>query len=63
MIKEGGNPTLRLNRITKNRDRAIRVYDGGQGVFEDNDLRGNVKGAWEVSPECQDKVKRTRNRE
>jgi F-box protein 11 len=62
-IKKGGNPTLRRNRISKNGVQAIRVHRGGQGVFEDNDLRGNDKGAWDISPDCEDKVKRVRNQE
>lgn len=62
-IREGGNPILRSNRISKNSYEAIWVHDGGQGTFEDNDLRGNEKGAWDISPDCQDKVKRARNQE
>jgi len=62
-IKEGGNPTLRNNRISKNGRVAIWIYNGGQGLFEDNDLRENVEGAWNISPDCQDKVKRRRNQE
>ncbi len=62
-IHGGADPRLRRNRISKNGYRASRVYDGGQGVFEDNDLRGNTEGAWDVSPDCQDKVERTRNQE
>ncbi len=62
-IREGGNPTFRSNRISKNGYTAIRVYDGGQGVFEDNDLRGNDGGAWDVAPDCEDKVTRTGNQE
>ncbi|MDX8400010.1 MAG: right-handed parallel beta-helix repeat-containing protein [Gallionellaceae bacterium] len=62
-IFEGGNPTLRRNRITNNNYEAIWIYEDGQGVFEENDLRGNKKGAWDIAPECLDKVTRTRNQE
>ncbi len=62
-IREWGNPTLRRNRISKNSYRAIFIHDGGQGVFEDNDLRKNARGAWNISPDCQDKVTRSGNQE
>jgi parallel beta-helix repeat protein len=62
-IKRGGNPALRRNRISKNGYEAIWVHDGGCGLFEDNDLRGNPKGAWDIAPDCVDKVKRARNQE
>ena len=62
-IKTGGNPTLRRNRITENKHEAIWVYELGQGVFVENDLRGNAKGAWDIAPECLDKVTRERNQE
>ena len=62
-ITNGGNPSLRRNHITKNKYEAIWVYEGGQGVFEQNDLRGNLGGAWDISSECLDKVTRTQNQE
>ncbi len=62
-IKGGGNPTLRRNRITKNATEAVWVHDGGQGVFEDNDLRGNTKVAWNIAPDCLEKVTRKGNKE
>jgi len=40
-IKTGGNATSH-NRVSGNGSAAIRVYDGGGGVVEDNDLRGSV---------------------
>ena len=60
---QGGNPTVRRNRISKNGYEAIWVHDGGQDVFEDNDLRENAKGVWDISADCLDKVKRVRNQE
>jgi F-box protein 11 len=60
-IREGGNPTLRRNRIHDGKAVGVFVHKNGQGTLEDNDLRGNAKGAWDVSPDSQDKVKRTRN--
>ena len=62
-IKEGGNPTLRRNRIAENGYQAVWIYNGGQGTFEDNDLRGNTRGAWLVAEDCKDKVIRRRNQE
>jgi len=61
-IKTGANPTLRRNQIIKNAD-AVWVYEGGLGVFEENDLRENKRGAWDVAPECLAKVTRTGNLE
>jgi parallel beta-helix repeat protein len=62
-VRHGGKPIVRRNRISQNARHAIRVYDGGQGVFEHNDLRGNAAGPWDVSAECQDKVRRKGNQE
>ena len=62
-IKTGGNPTLRNNQITKNTYQAIWVHQGGQGVFEGNDLWGNAGGAWNIAPECLEHVTRTDNQE
>lgn len=62
-IRTGGNPTVRGNRISKNTSKAIYVHDGGGGVFEGNDLRGSKTGAWDISPDCLDKVKREGNLE
>ncbi|MDO8490814.1 MAG: right-handed parallel beta-helix repeat-containing protein, partial [Dehalococcoidia bacterium] len=62
-ISEGGNPTLRRNRINKNSYEAVWVYKNGSGTIEDNDLRENARGAWDISPDCQDKVTRRGNQE
>jgi len=60
-VKTGGNPTLRRNRINKNGFEAIYIHDGGLGTFEANDLRGNAAGAWDVSPDCMEKITRAGN--
>ena len=52
MIRSGGNPTLRSNRIHKNAYWAIWIYDDGSGTFENNDLRGNPDGAWHIASDC-----------
>jgi F-box protein 11 len=62
-IREGGNPTLRRNRISENGYQAIWVYDGGGGVLEDNNLRGNTKGARDIAKDCETKVTRKDNQE
>ena len=62
-IKTGGNPTVRRNRISKNGSHGVRVDEDGGGVIEDNDLRGNTAGAWDIAPDCESKVMRTRNQE
>jgi hypothetical protein len=62
-IKSGGRLTVRRNRIVKNGYTAVHIHDGGSGVFEENDLQGNAKGAWDISPDCLDKVTLAQNRE
>jgi hypothetical protein len=32
-------------------------------MAEDNDLRGNKRGAWNIAADSKDKVKRAHNRE
>ena len=56
-----GNPTLRRNRVHKNGWQAIHIHDGGAGTFENNDLRGNVFGAWDLAPNCLPNVTRFGN--
>jgi len=62
-IKTGGNPTVRRNRITKNGYEAVWVYEAGGGTIEDNDLRDNAEGAWDVSEDSMQNLKRARNKE
>ena len=62
-IKEGGNPTVRRNRITDNGYEAVWVYEGGRGTFEGNDLRGNKRGAWDIAADCADNISRKDNQE
>jgi hypothetical protein len=57
---------LRRNRINKNGyeangNAAISVVRGGAGFFEENDLRGNAKGAWLISADSESKVVRKGN--
>jgi parallel beta-helix repeat protein len=54
-ITTGGNPGIRKNRISGN-ELAIFINAGGRGIFEGNDLRGNKRGAWDISPDCLDKI-------
>jgi F-box protein 11 len=61
-IIRGGNLTLRRNRIYEN-GLAAWLYDGGGGIIEDNDLRGNIFGAWLISADSEPNVKRARNLE
>jgi F-box protein 11 len=62
-IKEEGNPTLRHNRINKNGYEAVWVSHGGSGIIEDNDLRDNARGPWDIAADCEPNVKRARNLE
>ena len=62
-IKTGGNPTLRCNRIDNSGYVAVFVSNGGGGTIEDNDLRGNAKGAWDISADSEPNIRRARNKE
>jgi hypothetical protein len=44
----GSHVTVRRNRITRSDDRAIRVAEGATCVAENNDLRGNKGGVWNI---------------
>jgi len=63
LIWTGGSPTMSHNRIFQNGQTGIRIMEGGGGIFENNDLRGNAKGAWEISPDCEANVQRRGNKE
>ena len=62
-IRSGGNPTVRGNRINRNTYEAVWIREGGKGVVEDNDLTGNVRGAWDIAKDCEPNVTRARNLE
>jgi F-box protein 11 len=61
-VTKAGNPTLRRNRISKNRYEGVWIYDNGAGVFDGNDLRDNVRGAWAIDPSSEANVTRTNNK-
>lgn len=63
VIGERGSPILRLNRINRNGGEAIRVLKNGSGTIEDNDLRDNLKGAWIISKDVEQNIKRSGNLE
>jgi hypothetical protein len=42
---------------------AVWVHDGGGGTIKDNDLRGNARGAWDVSADSEPNLRRARNKE
>ena len=56
-----GAPVMRRNRINKNLYEAIWISDAGSGVYEDNDLRDNGRGAWDVEAPPSAELKRARN--
>ena len=62
-IHGGADPRLRRNRINKNGYMAVLVFGGGGGTIEDNDLRGNGRGAWYVSADSEPNLRRARNKE
>jgi len=59
-IRSGGNPTLRGNGIHQH-SHAIWISQGGAGTFQNNDLRDNVLGAWDIAADCLPNVKRSGN--
>ena len=56
-------PTLRRNVIKNNGHLAIWIYENGGGTFEDNDLRDNSRGPWDISEDSEANVKRSGNKE
>ena len=52
----------RGNRINRNAQYAIRIDAGAGGQFEDNDLTGNLRDAWDIDRSSFGKVMRTKNK-
>ncbi|MEY9488516.1 parallel beta-helix repeat protein [Streptomyces calvus] len=63
VIATSGKSNVRANRIKGNGYEAIWIYEGGGGVVEHNDLRGNAMGAWDLAADCKDNVFRAHNKE
>ncbi len=63
VIGQCGNPVLRRNRINRNCGEAIRILERGSGTIENNDLRNNIKGAWKISKDVEQSLKRSGNLE
>ena len=61
LVRTGGDPVVRGCRINRNGAEAVRVREQGAGTFEDCDVTGNGKGAWDLSPGCR--VQRRGNKE
>ena len=49
--------------INKNEYAANSTKGGCSGIIEDNDLRDNIGGAWDIDDESEPNVKRARNLE
>jgi parallel beta-helix repeat protein len=62
-IKDGAVVEVRGNRIVNNGGFGVRVEGRGKGVFENNDLRGNKKGAWDIQKDNLPNVQRSGNLE
>jgi len=60
IVHSGGNPTLRRNRIHDGKSFGISI-DNGHGTFEENDLRNNKKGAWDISGKSKSYIQRIKN--
>jgi F-box protein 11 len=63
LIVNGASPKLSGNRINSNEGPAIRISEGGGGLFEDNVLTGNSQGAWDIAEDCTANVTHARNKE
>ena len=59
-IKEGGNPTVRRNRIHDGKQSGIHVYENGQGVLEDNDIFANANAGIAIKQGGNPTVRRNR---
>jgi parallel beta-helix repeat protein len=60
-VHNAADPVVRRNRIHDGKSVGIHVHDNGRGTFEDNDLRGNQGGSWNIADGCT--VRRARNQE
>lgn len=59
----GSSIEARANKISKNGSFGIKVDEKSDGTFEDNVLSENTKGAKEIHPNAQNKVKWGKNTE
>lgn len=62
-LGNSGSPILRRNRINRNGIVAVWSPLKGGGDIEDNDLRQNAYGAWNLSTESEQELKRSDNLE
>jgi parallel beta-helix repeat protein len=58
-----GQATVRRNRITGNGRAAIWILEDSGGTFENNDLRGNHLGAWNIKAKYLPRIHRSSNQE
>jgi hypothetical protein len=52
---------VRNNRVNQNGFEAVLVDERGAGVYEDNDLRENKRGPWDIRPSASAELRRARN--
>ncbi|MBK6929957.1 MAG: hypothetical protein IPH12_03510 [Saprospirales bacterium] len=52
---------MRNNQIFENAYQGVWVYENGRGTFENNTLRANKRGAWDIAADCLPNVKRSGN--
>lgn len=63
-IGKGGAPVVRRCMITENEKEGICIEDADSGgTFEDNDLRGNNRGAWLIAEGAEKNLTRRDNKE
>jgi len=60
---KSGVATVRRSQFKNNGEWGVRVDAGASGTFEDNDLRGNGRGAWSIAASSPLHVQRARNQE
>ena len=63
VAETANNIIIQRNCINKNEFNAISINKGCSGTIEDNDLRDNLKGAWDIEDKSEPNVKRARNQE
>lgn len=63
VVTSGGDPRVVRNIISQNQYEGVWVCNGGRGVFDNNDVRGNLRGPKDLATADAASVKWLANRE
>jgi hypothetical protein len=61
LVQEKGEVVMKRNRINTNGNHGVRIATEGTGTFEENDLRDNELGPWQIEDACLPNVKKVNN--